>query len=123
MSTERPKDGTFQGPAVKLVVAIVQDYDVDALLRAATTSGLGATRLASTGGFLRTGNTTVLMAVQGDRVGECLALIRATSGRRAADPIEVLASEVHEMYGLGVDRTFVGGGIVMVAPIARVERF
>lgn len=108
---------------MKLIIGIVQDYDVDALLRALTSSGLGATRLASTGGFLRTGNTTVLMAVDDDDVAACLTLVATTCGRRSAAPVGAMSSELLEMYGLGIDRSVVGGGIAVVAPIARVERY
>ena len=107
---------------MKLVVAIVQDYDVDGLLRAVVASGLGATRLASTGGFLRTGNTTVLMAVDDHRAADCLKLVHQTCGRRVAVPDERLPPGVLEMYGLGIDRTFLGGGVVVVASMCHFER-
>ena len=53
---------------MKFIIAIVQDYDCDRLLRAVTGAGLGATKIASTGGFLRTGNTTVMMGIQDDEL-------------------------------------------------------
>lgn len=106
---------------MKLVVAIVQDYDTDRLLRAVTEAGLSATRIASTGGFLRTGNTTVLMGVPDDRVPTCLALLRETSGRRKEGPA-VLPAELPELYPLGVAEIEVGGGVVFVAPVERFVR-
>ena len=113
---------------MKLVVAIVQDYDTDRLLRAVTGAGLSATRIASTGGFLRTGNTTVLMGVPDDRVATCLTLIRDTCGRRVEGPT-VIPADLPELYPLGIAEITVGGGVVFVAPVEgfvrvprRVER-
>jgi len=53
---------------VKLVIAIIQDYDTDAFLKAISRQALMATRIASAGGFLRTGNTTVFMGVEDGQV-------------------------------------------------------
>lgn len=106
---------------MKLVVAIVQDYDTDRLLRAITGAGLSATRIASTGGFLRTGNTTVLMGVPDDRVPTCLEVIADTCGRRV-EARAAMPAEPPEMYALGIAEIEVGGGVVFVAPVDRFER-
>jgi len=55
---------------MKLIVAIVQDQDAHALQTILIESGFGVTRLASTGGFLKDGNTTLLTGVKQDRVEE-----------------------------------------------------
>lgn len=46
---------------MKLILAIVQPKDSNRLLRAFVKAGIGATKLSSTGGFLREGNTTFMM--------------------------------------------------------------
>ena len=43
---------------MKLIVAIVQDQDVNALMDSLTEKKYRVTRLSSTGGFLKSGNTT-----------------------------------------------------------------
>ena len=48
---------------MKLVVAVVQDQDSNRLSNALTKNNFRATKLASTGGFLRSGNTTFLIGV------------------------------------------------------------
>lgn len=53
---------------MKLVVAIVQNDDADDLLEALTAADFRATRLASTGGFLRQGNTTLIAGVPDEQV-------------------------------------------------------
>ena len=46
---------------MKLIVAVVQDQDSNRLSNALTKAKFRATKLASTGGFLRSGNTTFLI--------------------------------------------------------------
>ncbi|MDR3600089.1 MAG: cyclic-di-AMP receptor [Desulfosporosinus sp.] len=61
---------------MKMVIAIVQDKDVSKLLECVIQAGLRATRLASSGGFLRSGNTTLLFGVEEQRLESLLAMIR-----------------------------------------------
>jgi uncharacterized protein YaaQ len=70
--------------AMKLVVAIVQNEDADDLIDALTAAHYGATRLASTGGFLRQGNTTIIVGVPDEAVDNVLNIIsnRSQSGNR-----------------------------------------
>ena len=67
---------------MKLIVAVVQDADVPAIVRRLVDEGFGATKLASTGGFLRQGNTTLLVGVEDERVPAALACIREACHRR-----------------------------------------
>jgi uncharacterized protein YaaQ len=61
---------------MRLVIAMVQDQDVSKLLGALTENNYSATKLASTGGFLRQGNTTLLIGVEQDRVDEVMEIIK-----------------------------------------------
>jgi len=108
---------------MKLVVAVVQDYDVDRLLRRVVADGLGATRLTSTGGFLRTGNTTVLLGVADDHVERCLRGLRETCGVRIDRPSAGLATELLEVYASGLAEATLGGAVAFVAAVERFERF
>ena len=108
---------------MKLVVAVVQDYDSDRLLRAVTEAGYRATRIASTGGFLRTGNTTVLMGVADERVTQCLHLITATCRSRVERPPDELGPDLAEWYPPGLSEVLVGGAVAFVLPVGRFERF
>jgi uncharacterized protein YaaQ len=49
---------------MKLVIAIVHDDDAGELIRSLTEAGYSITKLATTGGFLKAGNTTLLIGVQ-----------------------------------------------------------
>jgi uncharacterized protein YaaQ len=71
---------------MKLVLGIVQKADTDAVLDALTEGGYRATRLASTGGFRREGNTTLIMGVDDHQVDPLIRLLRDTVARRAERP-------------------------------------
>ena len=52
---------------MKLVLAIIHDEDAQKLTTALNRSNFQVTKLASTGGFLRVGNTTMLIGVDSDK--------------------------------------------------------
>ena len=60
---------------MKLIIAIIQDEDHHKLNRLLMEKGFRATRLATSGGCLRAGNTTMMIGVDNERVQEVLDLI------------------------------------------------
>lgn len=60
---------------MKLIVAIVQDQDAPSLVEDLTDKDFRVTKLASTGGFLKSGNTTLLIGVDDEQVEEVIKLI------------------------------------------------
>ncbi len=60
---------------MKLIVAIVQDQDSANLIEDLTDKEFRVTKLASTGGFLKAGNTTLLIGVEDAQVGDVIKLI------------------------------------------------
>ena len=61
---------------MKMVILIVKDQDSDALTQALTSEKYRVTRVASTGGFLRSGGVTLLLGVRDERLESALELIR-----------------------------------------------
>lgn len=61
---------------MKLVIAILRDVDHDAVSQALTTAGFRVTLIASTGGFWRRGNTTLLVGCEDEQVEHVLELVR-----------------------------------------------
>ena len=61
---------------MKLIVAIMRDSDTDIVSSALTSEGFRITSVASTGGFLRRGQTTALIGVEDEKVEEALDIIR-----------------------------------------------
>lgn len=60
---------------MKLIVAIVQDQDVNNLMDELMDKKYRITKLSSTGGFLKSGNTTLLIGVEDDKVVEVKEII------------------------------------------------
>ena len=103
---------------MKLVLAVIQDADAAALMRALSDQQFEATKLASTGGFLREGNTTLMIGVPDTRMDELKRHVQQTCRTRtrlvtpgvpmgeggegmASDPVEVAVGGA-VMFVLGV---------------------
>jgi len=67
---------------MKLILAVVEDDDAARLMDALIENDFSATKLASTGGFLLRGNTTLLIGVQDEKVSQVLQIVRQTCVRR-----------------------------------------
>ncbi len=108
---------------MKLVLAIVQEKDSGKLVDALTEAGFQATVLASTGGFLRTGNTTLLIGVQDAEVDRVLEVVRQTCHTREQlmSPIPPVVEPV-DAYAAYPVKVQVGGAIVFVLGVDRMER-
>ena len=62
---------------MKMVILIVKDQDADEVTQALTSEKYRITRVASTGGFLRSGVVTFLIGMRDERVERALELIRS----------------------------------------------
>ncbi len=61
---------------MKLIIAIIKDEDNDAVSKALTKKDFRVTFIASTGGFLRSGRSTLLIGVDDEQVETALQVIR-----------------------------------------------
>jgi len=68
---------------MKLIYAIIQDEDERNLTRALIENDFSVTRVSSSGGFLKKGNTTLMMGVDEKRIDEIFEIIRSHSTRRS----------------------------------------
>ncbi len=108
---------------MKLVLAIVQERDAGRLIDALTEADVHATMLASTGGFLREGNATILTGVEDRQVDAVLGVIGKVCQRREQlmTPIPPVVEPVDSYVTYPV-KVEVGGAIVFVLHIERMER-
>lgn len=60
---------------MKLMVCICQNKYANGVLQAINAEGYRSTKLASHGGFLKRGNTTLLIGIQNERKEELLSII------------------------------------------------
>jgi uncharacterized protein YaaQ len=96
---------------MKLIQAIVHSDDADAVINALLAQGFRATRMASTGGFLREGNTSIVSGVEEGQVDEVLNIIKQHVKSRLHVPARPQAKKVE-----------VHGAIVFVINVERLER-
>ena len=61
---------------MKLIIAIIKDEDNDSVSRSLTKENFRVTFIASTGAFLRSGRSTLLIGVDDDQVAKALDVIR-----------------------------------------------
>ena len=66
---------------MKLLFAIVQNDDQKSLTYALIEQNISVTRIASTGGFLRGGNSTLMIGVEPERLDETLSIINELRSR------------------------------------------
>ena len=103
---------------MKLILAIVSNDDSSSVSNALTKENFQVTRLATTGGFLRAGNTTLIIGTEDDLVEKCIALIGEESKRRT----EIVPSTAS--YDIGRYASFpievqVGGATIFVLDVEK----
>ena len=103
---------------MKLILAIVQDKDSNRLANEFIDSNIRATKLSSTGGFLKAGNSTFIIGIEDDRVEDTLALIKETCQARTqyvTTPVTLdISLDGQVPYPVEVE---VGGATVFVLPV------
>lgn len=103
---------------MKLIIAIVQDDDSGDLVDILTESGFRVTKLATTGGFLKAGNTTLMIGVEKENVDKVLSQIEEvckTRNQLVTTPTPIAGSSgVYVPYPVEVE---VGGATVFVVDV------
>lgn len=101
---------------MKLIVAIINSDDSPNVLSEITKAGFYATKLSTTGGFLRAGNLTLLMGVEDEKVDELLYILRENCRKR-----EEITPVIPSMEGSLVPaipvKISVGGATVFVLDV------
>ena len=88
---------------MKLVIGIVNSDDAVDLLGEITQASFQATKLSTSGGFLKMGNTTVLVGVEDDKVDEVISIFKNCCSRRTQT--------------ITTTPSFMGEGFLSVAPV------
>ena len=108
---------------MKLVIVVVHNEDARVLIDALLAHEYRATWLHSSGGFLKQSNATILVGVDDAKVEGVVALVRENCRARTqtVSPIPPIMEpgEFFMPYPLEVE---VGGAVVFVLPIDRLER-
>ncbi|MDF2670473.1 MAG: hypothetical protein K0R67_2779 [Paenibacillus sp.] len=109
---------------MKLVIAVVQDKDSNRLSNSLVKEGFRATKLASTGGFLKAGNTTFMIGIENERIQEVMQVIKANCKVREqlVTPVSPMGGTTDSYIPFPVE-VQVGGAAVFVLPVERFEHF
>lgn len=109
---------------MKLITAIVQNDDANKLIAALRENGFSSTKMSSTGGFLSSGNTTVISVVEDEKVDAEIEVIRKICKVKKKITAAIPPSSFSTVGGY-LPQTIevtVGGAVVFVTPIERFEK-
>lgn len=109
---------------MKLIMAVIQDKDSNRLSDALVEHDFQATKLASTGGFLKAGNTTFMIGVEDEHVNDVLTIINENCKAREqlVAPISPMGGNADSYVPYPVE-VQVGGATVFVLPVDQFEKF
>lgn len=108
---------------MKLIMAIIHDEDAFHIMDVLNEKGYSVTKLASTGGFLRAGNTTLICGVEDEKVEELVGIIeKKCKGRRQITSINssnITSAESYVPYPVEVT---VGGATIFVLNVEEFKK-
>ena len=108
---------------MKLIIAIIHERDKQRVSDALLQAGHKFTNIATTGGFLRDGNCTLLVGADDEQVDDVISVLRECCSTREQyvnqPPIDALGAGGMLMNPIKVS---VGGAIIFVVDVERFER-
>ncbi|KQL51355.1 hypothetical protein AN964_20480 [Heyndrickxia shackletonii] len=109
---------------MKLILAVVQDQDSARLMNAMVDHNFRVTKLASTGGFLKSGNTTFMIGTEDIRVEKALQVIKdnCKSREQLMAPVSPMGGNADSYIPYPVE-VEVGGATVFVLPVEQFHHF
>lgn len=109
---------------MKLVIAVVQESDVDAIMDALTDSGITATQITSAGGFLREPNVTLFIGVDESLVKTAIDIVDRNSNARRmfVNPLMPVAPIPESKHFSGDSTSVRVGASVFVVSVERFIR-
>ena len=107
----------------KMCILVVSDSDANQLMKEMVAAGFSATKIGSTGGFLRRGSVTILSGVAAERLDPLLDIVREVChARKEFVPVQTLPFLGDGGFTAEPVEVRVGGAIVFVLEISRFER-
>ena len=106
---------------MKLILAIVSNDDSAAVLAALNSNSFQVTKLATTGGFLSLGNTTLIVGCEDELVDKAIELIGSESKRRTEVAPAATSFMSGEFSPMPVEVT-VGGATIFVLNVDQFHK-
>ena len=108
---------------MKCVYAIVSDEDSPRLVAELNKEGHRVTKLNTTGGFLRSGNTTLMTVIDDEKLEQVLEIIRKySSSRKAAINANMAPTGMGTSYIPYPVEVQIGGATIFVVPVEHFEQ-
>ncbi|MCL2052953.1 MAG: cyclic-di-AMP receptor [Oscillospiraceae bacterium] len=107
---------------MKLIYAIVNNEDSHNVSIALTKAGYFATKLSSSGGFLKAGNNTFLICSEDSQVGDIIEIIKSCSSQRSQFIPAINTEVAGQVGGSFPIEVTVGGATIFVTDIERFEK-
>lgn len=109
---------------LKLIIAIVHDEDRGKIIDEFNVNGLKITTMSSTGGFMRTGNSTLLSGVEDSEVEKAISIIEKNTKTRE-ERVENLTHRFLpvKLKGNNGVHISIGGATIFVTDVERFEKF
>lgn len=107
---------------MKLILAIVCDEDGNMVLRALNEEGFAVTKLATTGGFLKQGNMTLLIGTEEERVNDAIGILKDKCHLRKKVTTASMISGITGMMDPYPIEVEVGGVTIFVLDVDRFEK-
>lgn len=105
--------------SMKLIYVIVRNIDSGDVTQALNKQGFYVTKLASTGGFLREGNTTLMIGTDAEKVDEVIKIVKDTCGPRKQIISNPIGPGEYAAMNVVVN---VGGATIFVTEVDRFEK-
>lgn len=109
---------------MKLIIAVIQDKDSHRLIDALSDKAFKTTKLSTTGGFLKEGNTTLMIGCEDEEVNQALDIIKNKSSHREqmVAPISPMGGNADSYIPRPINIE-VGGATVFVLPVDNFFQF
>ena len=106
---------------MKLVIAIINNDDSHKVLSQISRAGFYATKLSTTGGFLKAGNLTLLMGVEDEKLDDLLDRLKENCKRRE-EMTTALPDYASDIMTAVPVRITVGGATVFVLDVEQFHK-
>ena len=109
---------------MKLIIVVVQEQDSNKLLNALTDHNFRVTKLSSSGGFLKSGNTTFMIGTDDIRVDKALQIVKdnCKSRDQLVAPVSPMGGNADSFIPYPVE-VEVGGATVFVLPVEQFHQY
>lgn len=110
---------------MKLIYAIVRNDNEDDVIDSLMKNHFFVTRLATTGGFLKKGNTTLMICTEDEKVDTCIELIKKQCGKRQRITVNMPYVSGTSMvnYSTMPMSVPIGGATIIVVNVERFDKY